>query len=159
MNAKQETMKQSLNRVVLLLMMLVLSSFVKDRTVVNIKVCRKDVLLFRSDTLDINRLTDTLKAIIADDSDTMDVGEKVEKDVPCFGVTKVSKLIISIACENEANYAFYLSVQNEIERAFVELRQELSVDKFGQNYRSLSGNEKACIDAVYPKVISEAEPN
>ena len=59
----------------------------------------------------------------------------------------------------------YIQVQNELTRAINELRDELSLEKFGKKYEELDKSipeEKEMIIAVrqvYPQRISEAEPN
>jgi len=76
-----------------------------------------------------------------------------------------SSAVISLRNDTETSYDMYIQVQNELTRAINELRDELSVDKFGKSYSELDksiAEEKKMIIAirqVYPQRISEAEPN
>jgi len=73
--------------------------------------------------------------------------------------------VISLRNDTETSYDMYIQVQNELTRAINELRDELSVEKFGKKYDELDKSipeEKEMIIAVrqvYPQRISEAEPN
>lgn len=72
--------------------------------------------------------------------------------------------VISLQTGTGTSYGMYISVQDELEAAMSELRNELSKDKFGVRYDDLSKSnleERAKIQAirkVYPARISEAEP-
>ncbi|PCJ80937.1 MAG: hypothetical protein COA49_06415 [Bacteroidetes bacterium] len=78
--------------------------------------------------------------------------------------------LISMQNDNNTTYNTYLQVQNELQSAVNELRDELALAKFGQTYRELEDiygrnkQDKKTLDkitavrAVYPQRISEAEP-
>lgn len=72
--------------------------------------------------------------------------------------------VISLQTGTGTSYGMYISVQDELEGAMSELRNELSKEKFGVSYDDLSKSnldERAMIEAirkVYPSRISEAEP-
>jgi biopolymer transport protein ExbD len=78
--------------------------------------------------------------------------------------------LISMQNDNNTTYNTYLQVQNELQSAVNELRDELALVKFGQSYRELEDiygrnkQDKKTLDkitavrAVYPQRISEAEP-
>ena len=55
-------------------------------------------------------------------------------------------------------YQAYLQVQNELQAAYNELRDELAKIKFHKSYADCSDAEKDAIKKVYPQRISEAEP-
>ena len=73
--------------------------------------------------------------------------------------------VISLRNDTETSYDMYIQVQNELTRAINELRDDLSVEKFGKKYSELDKiipEEKEMIFAirqVFPQRISEAEPN
>jgi biopolymer transport protein ExbD len=81
-----------------------------------------------------------------------------------------SSALISMQNDNNTTYNTYLQVQNELQSAVNELRDELSFSKFGVSYRELEevyGKNKqdkstlekiTAVRAVYPQRISEAEP-
>ena len=65
---------------------------------------------------------------------------------------------------NGTDYNTYLTVNNELEAALRELRDELSLAKFGVKYKALQPDDEEdkkkilAIRQVYPQRISEAEP-
>jgi hypothetical protein len=78
--------------------------------------------------------------------------------------------LISMQNDNATTYNTYLQVQNELQSAVNELRDELAIAKFGRTYKELedlydrNSEDKVLLDkiiavrSVYPQRISEAEP-
>lgn len=78
--------------------------------------------------------------------------------------------LISMQNDNATTYDTYLQVQNELQSAVNELRDELAIAKFGRTYKELedlydrNSEDQALLDkivavrSVYPQRISEAEP-
>jgi hypothetical protein len=53
----------------------------------------------------------------------------------------------------------YIRVQNELARAFNELKDELSMEKYGVRFRNLTDETRIrAINNAVPMRISEAEP-
>ncbi|SDX70980.1 Biopolymer transport protein ExbD/TolR [Lutibacter oricola] len=80
-----------------------------------------------------------------------------------------SKAIISLQSARGTTYGMYVSIQNEVEKAYNELRSELAKKLYGTTYSQLlkdykdnpSESLKAKIDNLkgkYPQIISEPEP-
>jgi biopolymer transport protein ExbD len=80
-----------------------------------------------------------------------------------------SKAIISLQSDRGTTYGMYVSIQNEIESAYNELRNKLALQKYDRTYNDLlkdykdsgSAAVKEKIDFLkdsYPQIISEPEP-
>jgi biopolymer transport protein ExbD len=81
-----------------------------------------------------------------------------------------SSALISMQNDKSTTYDTYIQVQNELQSAVNELRDELALAKFGKTYRELeeiygrNKQDKKTLDkitavrALYPQRISEAEP-
>ncbi len=80
-----------------------------------------------------------------------------------------SKAIISLQSDRGTTYGMYVSIQNEIESAYNELRNRLALQKYDRTYNDLlkdykdsgSAAVKEKIDFLkdsYPQIISEPEP-
>jgi len=80
-----------------------------------------------------------------------------------------TKAIISLQSDRGTTYGMYVSIQNEIEAAYNELRNKLSLQKYKRRYDDLlkdykdspTESLKAKIDFLkdsYPQIISEPEP-
>ncbi len=72
--------------------------------------------------------------------------------------------VISLQTGSKTTYNMYVQVQNELEAAVRELRDELSQEKFGRKFTELNERDEEdrelikAIRLVYPQRISEAEP-
>ncbi|MBN2681477.1 MAG: biopolymer transporter ExbD [Bacteroidales bacterium] len=75
---------------------------------------------------------------------------------------EAKKLIISLQNAKGTSYGVYIAIQNELSRAYKDVRDEYSRMVFGKSYEELDGElEKDKIDAIQtiiPIKISEAEP-
>jgi biopolymer transport protein ExbD len=72
--------------------------------------------------------------------------------------------VISLQTGSRTSYDMYVQVQNELEAAVRELRDELSKEKFGRKFTELDDKKEEdqerikAIRLVFPQRISEAEP-
>jgi biopolymer transport protein ExbD len=72
--------------------------------------------------------------------------------------------VISLQTGSRTSYNMYVLVQNELEAAIRELRDELAKDKFGRRFSELNEQDEddrvliKVVRMVYPQRISEAEP-
>lgn len=69
-----------------------------------------------------------------------------------------SKGVVSLQNDRGTSYEMYIKVQNELVAAFNELRDELSLEKFGKKFDDIEENEQEAIKTAIPQAISEAEP-
>ncbi|UTW63865.1 biopolymer transporter ExbD [bacterium SCSIO 12741] len=135
---------------------------IKERNVFVVLVNANDQLLVEGSLMDISELKDAAKEFIANPYDDENLPEKSMKEVPLFGNVEVSKQVISLQNDNGTSYNMYIQVQNELARAYNELRDELAKEKFGKSYDALIAAKDEqrvkAVRSVYPQRISEAEP-
>ena len=145
---------------------------IKDRNVFVVLANAKDQLLVEGELMDIANLREAAIEFISNPQRKEELPEFKEVDVDIFGKMPVSKQVISLQNDNGTSYNLYIQVQNELEAAYNELRNQLSLEKFGTKYSileemsksddaSVSEPAKAKVKAVrqvYPQRISEAEP-
>ena len=115
-------------------------------------------LLVEGEFIDISQLTEKTKEFVANPTNNPELSDKKEVDVPIFGTTLISKGIVSLQNDRGTSYETYIAVQNELARAYNELRNEFALKKFGKEYEFLNDEQKDAIRDVYPQRISEAEP-
>ena len=109
--------------------------------------------------IDISQLKDKVKEFIDNPLNDVHKPEKVEEDVPFFGRTMVSKKhVISLQNDRGTEYQAYISVQNELAKAYTELRNDISMKKFGKPFSELEEDQQKAVQQIYPQKISEAEP-
>lgn len=134
---------------------------IKDRNVFVVLANANDQLLVEGELMDISQLKDAAKDFIANPMNKETLPEKKPVDVKYFGKYMVSKQVVSLQNDNGTSYELYIQVQNELAKAYNELRNELAMEKFNMTYDELSeaGSDKAkAIKTIYPQRISEAEP-
>ena len=76
-----------------------------------------------------------------------------------IGTVPVTKQhVVSLQNDATTSYRTYIAVQNELVRAYNELRQEGARKYFNSDYENLTDDQKEQINNLYPQRISEAEP-
>lgn len=105
-------------------------------------------------------LKDKVKEFVINPNNSDDLPELFEEDFgPPVGKLRVTKdHVISLQNDNTTSYKAYLSVQNELVKAYNELREEAARRYYNKPYEELLIDEKDLINKVYPQRISEAEP-
>lgn len=112
------------------------------------------------------------KAVLASNPKNSEAKKQVKKwkakmnAVNFFGAYKElpSSAVISLRNDRGTSYDMYIQVQNELQSAVNQLRDELSLKTFGKRYNELDANNDEdkerilAIRQVYPQRISEAEP-
>ncbi|HQO49157.1 MAG TPA: biopolymer transporter ExbD, partial [Bacteroidales bacterium] len=69
-----------------------------------------------------------------------------------------SKGVISLKNDRGTSYDLYIKVQNELARAFNELKEEMAINRFGTKVANLSEGQLKAINEAIPVRVSEAEP-
>ncbi len=132
---------------------------IKERNVFEVLVNSSDQLLVEGEPMRISNLRESAKEFIANPENKDNLPELTEKEFPELGVMTVPKNhIISLQNDRGTSYEMYLHVQNELEAAYREVRNEVARRKFGKKYKDLNSERKDAIKEAYPQVISEAEP-
>lgn len=131
---------------------------IKERNVFVVLINKNDQILVEGKPMHINDLKDNAKEFIENPNRAENLPEFRQKEVPFFGLVEVSKQVISLQNDRGTSYGLYIEVQNELQRAYNELRDELALRKFGTRYDALEGEKQVAIRKIYPRAISEAEP-
>lgn len=105
-------------------------------------------------------MKDVVKGFVLNTGNSPDLPQLIEENFgPPIGTVPVtSNHVISIQNDATTRYSAYIAVQNEVVRAYNELRNEGARKYFGTTYEELSIAQKEQIDKLYPQRISEAEP-
>lgn len=132
---------------------------IKKRNLLVVLVNSNNQILCGDEFTDIKQLKDKVKDFIQNANDDPHKPEKVEVDVPYFGKMMVTKNhIISLQNDRGTSYQAYIDVQNELAKAYNELRDDVSRTKFGKAFMDLDEEQQAAVQQIYPQKISEAEP-
>ncbi len=135
---------------------------VKERNLFLVFVSGSGNIMAGGDQIDIRQLKDKAKEFITNPYDEADLPEKEIKSFDLPDGTKwsypVSSGVVSLQTTRETSYDIYIMVQNELTRAFNEVRDEAATRKFGEKYADLEKGERDVITKAIPLKISEAEP-
>ncbi len=131
---------------------------VKDRNVLKISINTRDELLVGGKLIDVSQLANEVKTFISNPANDEKLSEKTMQEIDGIGEYAVSKGVISLLNSRETGYEMYVSVQNELTRAVNELRDVLSMEKFGKKFADLDSDSQKPIMTAIPNAISEAEP-
>jgi biopolymer transport protein ExbD len=106
------------------------------------------------------RLKDKVKEFILNPNNRPDLPELIEENFgpPIGKVLVTSDHVISLQNDATTNYKAYIAVQNELVKAYNELREEAAKKYFGRPYKELLPEQQEQINKMYPQRISEAEP-
>ena len=132
---------------------------IKKRNLLVVLVSSTNQIMCANEPIDISQLKDKVKEFIANPYNDEHLPEKTEIDVPYFGKTMVTKNhVISLQNDRGTSYQAYIDVQNELAKAYNELRDELAQEKWQKKYADLNEEQQSAIREIYPQKISEAEP-
>ena len=112
--------------------------------------------------IDLRELKDKTKEFILNpyDLDELPEQEDTEIELPDGGkwVYPVSMGVVSLQTTRDTNYQAYIMVQNELTRAFNEVRDDVAMRKFGAKFADLNDEQRSAVVKAVPNKISEAEP-
>lgn len=131
---------------------------VKERNVFTVLINSKNQLLVEGEYIDVKQLRQKAKEFIENPSNLDHLPEKKDTEVPFFGQYPVSKGIVSLQNDRGTQYQAYIRVQNELQAAYNELREDIARKKWSTSYANLDDERQKAIKEIYPQRISEAEP-
>ena len=135
---------------------------VKTRNLLLVFVNASGQLMVGEESMDIRGLKDKAKEFVINPLDDENLPEKKDTEIEMPDGSKwtypVSEGVVSLQTTRDTSYEIYIQVQNELTRAFNEVRNEVSQSKFGKAFVDLTEDEKSVITKAVPLKISEAEP-
>ncbi len=133
---------------------------IKQRNVFVVLVNAYDMLLVEGKPGNINTLREDAKEFFLNPNNDPNLSEKRPiENIDYIGPYERSKGVISLQNDRGTSYEMYIAVQNELTAAVNEMRDELSMDKFGKKFDDLTNEEhRKAIQKAIPVAISEAEP-
>ena len=135
---------------------------IKERNLMPVFVNTFDQIMVGREPIDITQLTEKVKEFILNPTDDPNLPEieDTQIDMPDGSkwVYPVSKGIVSLKNDRGTSYKAYIMVQNELTRAFNEVRDQVARTKFGVEFADLPEDQRAVVQKAVPLKISEAEP-
>ena len=110
----------------------------------------------------LGQLKDMAKEFITNPMDDENLPEKVDREIDMADGSKwtypVSEGVVSLQTTRDTGYQAYIMVQNELTRAFNEVRDDVAQRKFGAKFSELNEDQRNAVSKAVPLKISEAEP-
>jgi biopolymer transport protein ExbD len=130
-----------------------------QRNIFEVLINSTNQLMVEGKPGNIATLKDDTKHFFLNPDNDPNLPEKKLEQIDLMGNVYVSKGVISLKNDRGTSYEMYIKVQNELTKAFQEMRDELAAEKFGTRYDKLVDPQKQeAVQAVIPMAISEAEP-
>ncbi len=118
-----------------------------SRNLCTILVNKENELLVRGKSMVPSDLSDFLKKFIANPG-----GDPTFASAP-------NKAVISLQNDRGTHYEIYISVYNEIKKAYNELRNEQAQILYQKSFSSCNKAQRIAIKQMIPMAISEADPS
>ena len=135
---------------------------VKERNLFLVFVSGNGNIMAGGQVIDIHQLKDKTKDFILNRFDDPNLPEKEVVEIEMPNGSKwaypVSQGVVSLQTTRDTDYQSYIMVQNELTRAFNEVRDEVATRKFGSKFSELTEEERNAVSKAVPLKISEAEP-
>ncbi len=131
---------------------------VNRRNIVVVRINSQDRILAGGVPMDVTQVREKIKEFIINPANIESLPEKEMKEIEGFGQYAVSKGVVSLQNDRGTSYSAYLKVQNEIVKAFNEIRDDFAMVNFGSKYADLDEDKQKIVRDAIPQSISEAEP-
>jgi biopolymer transport protein ExbD len=135
---------------------------IKERNLLPIFVNSFDQIMVAGQLAHISQVSEVVKRFILNSANDPSMPEKEDINITLAdGSTwtyPVSKGVIAFNSDRGTSYEVYVQVQNELTRAFNELRDEVAKQKFGKSYINLSKEDTDAVAKAVPQAVSESEP-
>jgi biopolymer transport protein ExbD len=159
---------------------------IKEKNIFEVNINRNNELLVEDDRMDIKDLKEAAIKFIDNGGGTGNAGEDGSPGKECdycqgdkseSSSDHPNKAIISVQSDRGTEYGTYIQVQNELLKAYTELRNRLSIQKYKKTFDELEKEYDEAkknagmkdrvedlrvkvefIKTAYPQIISDAEP-
>ncbi|MBR3467862.1 MAG: biopolymer transporter ExbD [Bacteroidales bacterium] len=131
---------------------------INRRNVLNVLVNFRDEISVNGEEIMVSDLKAKAKEFFANPSNDPSLPEKVSKPIDGIGDFQVSKGVVSLTNDQGTSYNMYVQVQNELQRAVNELRDETALMYFGKKFDGLDSAAQRAVSTAIPMSISEAPP-
>lgn len=134
---------------------------IHDRNIMRLLVNRADEIVISRQTqiipVKLDQLKDKAVEFILNPNDDPNLPEKEVREIPGLGNQRVvtQGYAISLKNEIETSYQMFVSVQNELIKAYKEVWNIYAKSKFGKVFDELTLSQQKAVKEAYPMHISE----
>ena len=131
---------------------------INKRNIMVLLINNNDRLFAGGQEMPIVMLKEKVKEFLTNPANLPNLPEKREKEIEGFGPYMVSRALVSLQNTRGTSYKAYIEVQNELVKAFNEVRDEFAMQNFGKKYDLLDEDQQRIARDAVPMNLSEREP-
>ena len=131
---------------------------INKRNIMVVLINNNDRLFAGGQEMPIVMLKEKVKEFLTNPANLPNLPEKREKEIEGFGPYMVSRALVSLQNTRGTSYKAYIEVQNELVKAFNEVRDEFAMENFGKKYDLLDEDQQRIARDAVPMNLSEREP-
>lgn len=132
---------------------------INKRNVLLVFVSAANEIMVGGQRMDVTQIKDRVKEFVQNPYKDPNMSDVELTEIDIIGEFPVSMGVVSLQNDRGTNYNTYIQVQNELTRAFNEIRDEVSTRYFNLKFSELTDeNQRSAITKAVPQKISEAEP-
>ena len=131
---------------------------INKRNIMVVPINNSDRLFAGGQEMPVEMLKDKVKEFLTNPANLPDLPEKREKEIEGFGPYMVSRALVSLQNTRGTSYKAYIEVQNELVKAFNEVRDDFAMQNFGKKYSFLDEDQQRITRDAVPMSLSEREP-
>ncbi|MDO5017290.1 MAG: biopolymer transporter ExbD [Porphyromonas sp.] len=132
---------------------------VNRRNMLRVLVNTRGQILANSEDVTLEGLREKVIEFVLNENDREDLAERTVETFDLVGAQKVTKNhVISLTNDVDTRYSDYISVQNELTKAYMEIRDRKCRELFGIPLEEASIAQQEVLIDMYPQNISEANP-
>ncbi len=132
---------------------------VNRRNMLRVLVNTRGQILANGEVVELDGLREKVKEFVLNENDRADLAERTVETFPLVGAQKVTKNhVISLTNDVDTKYSDYILVQNELTKAYMEVRDMMCKRFFGVSLEDASTAQQEVMVDMYPQKISEANP-
>lgn len=134
---------------------------INERNIMQLLVNRRDQIAIQRGTqtvhVNLSELKNKVKEFIVNPKNDPLLPEREVREIPGLGTREVTiqSYAVSLKNEVETSYQMYISVQNELLKAYNEVWNEMAIKEFGRPYKELPTDKQKMVIDMYPMHISE----
>ena len=131
------------------------SKVINERNILRIAINNNDEIMVNNDLIDLSELKTIAMDFVDNNGDS-------SCDY-CHGnkLTSASdnpkEAVISLLSQNQTTYKQFIAVQDELTKAYYELRENYSKNVLGKSTKELTEEEIQMVKSAYPFILSEAQ--
>ncbi|MDO5035701.1 MAG: biopolymer transporter ExbD [Porphyromonas sp.] len=132
---------------------------VNRRNMLRVMVNNRGQILANGEEVSLDGLRYKVKEFVLNEQDKESLPVRTQETFDLIGTQWVTKNhVISLTNNVDTKYEDYIAVQNELTRAYVELRDDAGRRFWGKGFEDLDIEQQEVLVKLYPQKISEANP-